>query len=274
MADSVLERAPPQAGERQAYGDDPSQFAELRLPAGGGPFPVVALVHGGFWRDRYGLSYMRHIGERLVASGVATWTIEYRRLGEEGGGWPGTFLDAAAALDALRAVAPSRRLDLGRLVTIGHSAGGHLALWLAGRHRLAAADPLHSPGPLPVRGAVSLAGVVDLRMAWELRLSEGVVEQLLGGAPSSVPERYASGSPREMLPLGVSQVLVHGTADEPVPYALSRSYVEAATLAGDEARLLSFEGADHLAVVDPLSAIWPTIERTIVRLVTRGADVT
>src|SRR5262245_10884644 len=160
---------------RVEYGTDPFQFAELEVPATSGPHPAAIVIHGGFWRSKYGLDYIRPVCSELAKSGIAVWNIEYRRIGNPGGGWPGTFEDVAASADHLATLAAQYQLDLSRIIAIGHSAGGHLAFWLAARKKLLA-------------GAISLAGVLDLRRAWELQLSNGVVIDLLGGTPEDVPD--------------------------------------------------------------------------------------
>jgi acetyl esterase/lipase len=266
---NILTLPPPPPDHRIAYGPDPNQFGELRLPSTPGPHAVLVAIHGGFWRAAYDLGYLGHLCADLTARGYATWSLEYRRLGQPGGGWPATFLDAAAGLDHLRPIAAEHALDLGRVATIGHSAGGHLALWLAARHRLPADSPFHgrTPDPLPIRAAVSLAGVVSLRRASELRLSNAVVHDLLGGTPANQPARYAAASPYELLPLGLPQLLVHGTADAPVPHELSAAYAARARALGDDVRFLSFPDVDHFAVVDPRSTVWPGIVNEIARVV-------
>ncbi len=253
MGESVLERAAPAADRRLAYGGDPYQFGELRLPAGAGPHPAVVAIHGGFWRARYGLAHLGHFCRALTDRGFATWSIEYRRVGDAGGGWPGTFHDVAAGAAHLFAIAPEHGIDPGAVVAVGHSAGGHLALWLAGRGRVPAASPIGGPPP-PLRGAVAMAGVVDLRRAWELGLSDGAVVELLGGSPDEVPERYAAASPAALLPLGVRHLLIHGADDESVPPALSRRFADGSRTAGGQAALIELPGADHLALIDPETA--------------------
>jgi acetyl esterase/lipase len=268
MSQDILELPPPPADERYPYGPEASQFAELRLPVGAGPHPVVVAIHGGYWRARYDLAYLGHVCAALTARGFATWNVEYRRLGQRGGGWPGTLQDVARAADALREVADRYALDLARVVTLGHSAGGQLALWLAGRHRIAADSPVAAANPLPLAGAVSLAGVLDLRRAWELRLSSQVTDELLGGSPERHPERYAAASPSELVPLGAPQVLLHGTADANVPFEISERYAEVAHAAGDSVELIVLPGAGHFEVVDPRSAEWPEVVAAVERLAT------
>jgi acetyl esterase/lipase len=157
-ASDVVALPRPEADHRLSYGDDPLQFGELRLPEGEGPFPVVIVIHGGCWLSAYDLGYMSALADALTVAGVATWSIEYRRVGDEGGGWPGTFQDVADAADHLFEIASEYDLDLDRVAAVGHSAGGHLALWLAGRKWLDGEDPLRGEGPLALNGVVALAG--------------------------------------------------------------------------------------------------------------------
>ena len=254
---------------RLAYGLEYPQFGELYLPGGAGPHPVIILIHGGYWRARYGLDLMTGLAVDLATRGYAAWNIEYRRVGDPGGGWPGTLLDVALAADYLRVLAPTHALDLQRVVSIGHSAGGHLALWLAARPRIAHNSPLAGsritpPGsdnneiamPLALAGAISLAGVVDLELAWRLNLSNGAVVELLGGGFTDVPERYAAASPAAMLPLGVPQVLIHGTNDDSVPLQVSQAYVAAAMAVSDPVTYIELKGVDHLDVIDPHTTAW------------------
>jgi acetyl esterase/lipase len=217
--------------ERIPYGPDPAQFGELTRGDGE---RVAVLVHGGFWRAAYDLSLMRDLAADLAARGWTTWNLEYRRLGA-GGGWPATLDDVAAGIDRLA--------DLGafaRVVAVGHSAGGHLAAWAATRGG--------------VNEVVAQAGVLDLRLAWELRLSRGVVAELLGGTPEEVPERYSAASPRERLPLRARTLLTHGGQDEDVPVRMSAEFAEAS---GAELHL--DPGAGHMEHLDPGSALWEAV---------------
>src|SRR3954470_13539623 len=201
--------------ELVAYGPDPAQFLELTLPEGEGPAPVAVVLHGGFWRAAYGVELARPLAADLAAAGLAAVAVEYRRVGA-GGGWPETLLDVAAALDLLPDLPEAGRLDLGDLTVVGHSAGGHLAAWLAGRARL----PQGAPGAGPrvrVTAAVLQAGVLDLELADAQRLGDGAVRNLLGGGPEEVPERYAQADPVRLLPTGAALLCVHGAGDDVVP---------------------------------------------------------
>lgn len=250
------------------YGPAPQQFGELRLPAGVGPHPVVVFLHGGFWRARYDLAYARPLCADLTAQGFATWNLEYRRVGQAGGGWPGTLLDVSAGIDHLRSLATEHALDLARVITMGHSAGGHLALWAAARARLPATNPLASANPLPIFAAVSLAGVTDLRLGAELNLGSGAVQAFLGGSPEAVPERYDAASPREWLPLGMRQVLINGAEDDTVPPVLSERYHAAAVASGDDATLHVLAGVEHFAVATTGTAAWAIVTRLTRELLT------
>ncbi len=222
---------------RITYGDDPSQYGELHLPSGD-PRGVVVVIHGGFWKAEYDLSLGTALAASLVEEGWAAWNLEYRRIGDPasggGGGAPATFDDVAAGIDKLGDVG----LDLSTVITLGHSAGGHLAVWAAAR-----------PG---VSGAISQAGVLDLRTAYDEGLGGGAVEALLGHPPGPDDERY---DPIAQVPLDVPVWCVHGTDDDIVPISQSRSYVEAATAAGARAELVEVAG-DHFVVIDTGSPAW------------------
>ncbi len=256
---------------RLTYAAEPTGFADLRVPSGRGPHPVVILIHGGFWRVPYALDLMDGLGDDLARRGIASWNIEYRRIGDPGGGWPGTLIDVARAADRLAEIGVAHGLDLARIITVGHSAGGHLALWLAARRRLpvgalgaeAAVARLTGAAALPLVGAISLAGVADLGDAWRRNLGRGAVAELLGGSPEQVPERYASADPARSLPLGIPQALVHGGRDEAVPLDISRDYAAAAQRAGDRMRLRELPDADHFDVIDAASPAWAAIVREI-----------
>jgi acetyl esterase/lipase len=211
------------------YGDHPDQFCELL----GEPGATAFLIHGGFWRARYGLDLMRPMADDLAARGWATCNVEYRRVGT-GGGYPETLEDVAEACGA------ASGLGLGPLIAVGHSAGGHLALWLAG-------DGL-------VSGAMSLAGVCCLAEASAARLGNGAADDFMGGSSGG----WASADPVQRLPTGVPTVLIHGAGDDDVPIEQSRMYAEAARAAGDPCELVEFHGG-HFSVIEPASRIWPTV---------------
>ena len=265
-SEDILTLPAPTDGARIAYGPDAQQFGELRLPsAGSGPHPVVVLLHGGYWRARYDRAYFGHAAADLTARGYATWNLEYRRVGNAGGGWPGTFLDVAAGMDHLRALAAAHPLDLDRVVVLGHSAGGHLALWLAGRRRINPGNAIYTVNPLLPKAVVSLAGVLDLRQASTRHLSNDAAHELLGGPPEQYPERYAAASPAELLPTGVPAMLIHGTADDSVPYALSRDYAAQAQAAGDDVELVTLPGVGHFEIVDPRAPEWQAVVQAVER---------
>src|SRR5690606_25696830 len=193
------------ADQRIWYGDHELQFGDLWLPQDGDrPYPVVILIHGGCWRSHLDLDYIAPVAAALADADVAVWSLEYRRVGQSGGGWPGTLEDVARGADYLRTLAGDYPLDLERVVTAGHSAGGHLALWLATRPVQPTESPLFVLSPLKVKGAVSLAGVTDLRQSVDpaTEVCGGSALQLLGGPPDEVPDRYDALSPIERLPFG------------------------------------------------------------------------
>jgi len=227
------------------YGPAADHEADLHLPATPHP-PVVCLLHGGFWRMPHGRHQMTAIADDLASRGFAVWNLEYRRLGGVGSGWPETMNDVVAGIEHLaRLSADGVELDLGCVALVGHSAGGHLALLAGARRRHAS--------PVRVRAVVGLAPIADLARAHELRLGGEVVAELLGGTPRECPDRYKAASPIEMLPLGVRQLVLHGTADDAVPIDLSRRYTAAASAAGDEIELVELKGVGHMEYLDPRS---------------------
>jgi dipeptidyl aminopeptidase/acylaminoacyl peptidase len=249
--DGILQLPLPPPGEYIPYGKDPLQFGELRLPDSSDPHGVVIVIHGGFWRAAYNLDHIRHLCVALNKAGMATWCLEYRRLGNEGGGWPGTFEDVDYGARQIEMIAGRYHLDRDRILALGHSAGGQLALWLAARQRL--------------RAVVSLAGVADLRRAYELKLSNTVVADLLGGSPDSVPERYDLCSPIELTPLRIPQILIHGAKDTIVPFEISERYVNAARTKGDDATLIVVEDAGHFELIDPRTKQFDVVKTTVLR---------
>ncbi|MCW2716333.1 alpha/beta hydrolase [Pseudonocardia sp.] len=255
--------APGVTGPRRIpYGGHPSQFGELTLPAGT-PRGVAVIVHGGFWRQRYGLELGRPLAADLANDGLAAWNVEYRRVAtgsaggprtdSDDGGWTATFDDVAAALDLLAGpvqLEAGGRLPLDRVVAIGHSAGGHLVGWLAARPGLPAGAPGAAPA-VRLKGAVAQAGVMDLVDASEQGVGAGAVDDLLGGSPAQVPDRYALASPIARIPIGVPVTCVHGTEDANVPIRQSQRF----TAASDD-QLITIPGADHFVLIDPTTDAW------------------
>ena len=233
------------------YGSSIDHEADLYLPTAPRP-AVVCLLHGGFWRMPYGRDQMAAIADDLVSRGLAVWNLEYRRLGAPGAGWPGTLDDVTAGIDHLaQLVAEGIDLDLDRVTVVGHSAGGQLALWVAGAH---------SPR-VRVHAAAGLAPVADLPRAYQLKVGGEVVRELLGGTPGQYPERYQAASPMAMLPLRVRQLILHGTADDVVPIDLSRRYGRAAEAAGDTVEVIELSGTGHMEYLDPRSLAHATLCR-------------
>jgi acetyl esterase/lipase len=232
-------------GATLRYGDDPSQELDLRVPDGDGPHPVAFVLHGGFWRAVYTRRNTSAVAAALTRAGWATANVEYRRLGP--GSYAAMLDDVAAARAHLEGIDP--RLDLSRTMAIGHSAGGHLALWLAstgGANRV-----------------VSLAGVCDLEDAARAELGDHAVQEFLGGEPADVPEAYAAADPARRLPLGVPQLLAHGTADDRVPFEHAQRYAERARAAGDDCSVLALEDVDHFDVIDPRTEAWRAIAEAL-----------
>jgi acetyl esterase/lipase len=256
----------PPGAKRIAYGTDPLQFGELRLPASKAPHPVAIVVHGGCWlakiRDMdtraVAIDNMRPLAAALTEAGIATWNIEYRRLGNEGGGWPGTFQDVARAADFVRTLASEHQLDLTRVIAIGHSAGGHLAMWLAARSRIPATSDLYIKDPLRLTGVVDLDGPADLKATLPLQqpiCGSPVVTNLIGGTPEERPDRYRESSPIEMLPFRVPQAVFIGKMFA----AHAAPYEAAVARTSDTLQLTTLAEAGHFVFIDPKSDVWPQV---------------
>jgi acetyl esterase/lipase len=238
---------------RHFYGPDPSQFADLYLPAGRRRLSTVVLIHGGWWGRHYGLDHLQGVAVDLARRGWVTWNIEYRRVGI-GGGYPSTLEDAAAAIDYL---ATLDDVNTDRVVTMGHSAGGHLATWAAGRTKLPAGAPGAAPA-VEIAGVIGLAGVVDLAAAARDGNGNGAAIALMGGGPSDRPQWYAVADPLGQVPIPAVVRCVHALADDEVPFIQSVTYVAAAQAAGQDAQLIEASG-DHYSVADATSADWPIV---------------
>jgi acetyl esterase/lipase len=250
-----------------AYGTDSLQFGELRLPQGEGPFPVVVVVHGGCWLSEYDRQYMAHLSQVITQAGFATLNLEFRRVGDAGGGFPGTFLDVAKGADHVRRLAEDYPLNSKQVVVIGHSAGGHLGLWLAARQNLPESSPLYMRKPLKLKGVVSLAGITDLEaFSRDKGSCNEAVPLLMGGMPEEQPMRYAAASPIALLPLKVPSRLVQGTLDPIVPVAQSQHFVEAAKAKGDDAQLILLKEAGHFDLVFPTSPVYQSVLEAVQEL--------
>lgn len=253
----LTSRPRPEPQAAIAYGDDPWQRVDLWLPDGPGPFPTVLMVHGGCWTtsiaDR---TLMNWVAEDLRGAGLAVWNIDYRGIDRPGGGYPGTFRDAAAAADALRGYAPKYGLDLRRVVATGHSAGGHLALWLAGRRRLPHDSALWCATPLPIAHVVACGALPDLEQVAaspDNGCGTDVVRDLVGSANGGRRDVYADTSVMRLLPIGVPQDLVYGLEDRIVPYRLATDY---AAKAQGEAVLHTVPDTGHVELVTPGTPAW------------------
>ena len=259
------------------YGAHPAQFGELWLPDGarrdgarrdGGrrdeaPRGTVVIIHGGFWRARYDLSLGRPLAADLAARGYAAWNLEYRRAGA-GGGWPETFQDVAAGIDLLATLPPSAGLpvDTGQVIAVGHSAGGHLAAWAAGRAKLPPGAP-GAPGGsgqdfVPLAGVIAQAGVLALADCARERVGGTAAPDLMGGGPAELPEAYRLADPIAAVPLPAPVLCLHSRGDDNVPFSYSERYVAAARAAGGRAGLVELSG-DHFTLIDPATPDWAAV---------------
>lgn len=247
-----------------AYGTAPQQYGELWLPESKGPFPVAIMIHGGCWQALLpSIGLMDAIAEDMRLSGIAVWNIEYRRLGDAGGGYPGTFLDIAAGIDDVRQLAATYPLDLTHAIAVGHSAGGHLALWAAARGKLPPASPLYRKNPLKLQVVISLAGIGDLA-AFRARgpaCGPMTIDHLVDAKNRRDP--YADTSPAGMLPFGIPQVIVSGDSDTIVPTSFGDHYAAIAKAKGDQVETVNLKETGHMDMIDPAAPAWPQIKQRI-----------
>ena len=267
----LLSRERPLADRRIAYGSDPNQFGELWMPRRPRRARVVVVIHGGCWQAALpGLELMNGVAADLRRRGYAVWNIEYRRLGAPGGGYPGTFDDVGRAIDFLRVISRTDSLDLGHVVVLGHSAGGHLALWAAGRSRLPSESPLSTAHPLRIGGVITLAGINDLAAYRESGPDAcggpATIDQLVGADRRPLVTAFSDTSPPNLLPIGTLQTIVSGGLDPIVPQRFGHDYVAVAGARGDDVRALDLPAAGHFELIDPLGPDWKTIARAVRRL--------
>jgi acetyl esterase/lipase len=261
-------------GERIAYGLGPLDFGELRTPPGRGPFPVAILIHGGCWQAQLtekgvppefvALDLLRPAADALARGGIATWNIEYPRIGNPGGGWPGTYRSISAAADHLKVMAKAHHLDLNHVIAVGHSSGGQLALWLAIRGKLPRRSAIYSRPKVRLRGVIDVDGMPDLRGFWPLQekmCDAPVLKQFLGGAPDSVPDRYREGGAIDFLPIGIPQAFLIRD-HPPETTALSVAYAQRARAAGDRVSVVMQQGQSHFDGINPQTADWLVVVRS------------
>jgi acetyl esterase/lipase len=253
-AEDILSQLQPPPDAHVAYGPDPNQFLEVRLPRTKAPHSVLLNIHGGYWRTKYDLAHAGHLCEALRAAGIATFNTEYRRVGNAGGGWPGTFEDVRSAYRFLQQERSRFQIDIARLVVMGHSAGGQLALCLAAHET-------------SVRNAISLAGVVDLKQAFGLHLSHDAVAEFLGGEPDAVPEHYREADPMELSIPQARQWLLHGREDDTVPPEFSRNYVARKKKGGESVELIEIPRAGHFELIDPAAEAFKQVRSTVMTAV-------
>lgn len=246
----LTEPPPADADARITYGPEPLQFGDLRLPLGDGPHPLVIFIHGGYWQAIYNLTHAGHLCIDLAARGIATWNVEYRRVGDVGGGWPTTLEDVVQAVAHVRKLAGDYPLDLGRVVLVGHSAGGHLALLASIRTDVS------------LRAVVSIAGVVHLPLLAASGADKGLIARFLGGSREEVPDVWREASPHEHLPWRVPTVLACGTADAQ-QLGPNEATVELARVAGGDLEWLPLPEAGHFEPVDPQARQWAMIRARI-----------
>lgn len=263
----IVQRLPrTQPDARILYGEGPLNYGDLRIPADADEdrHPLVILVHGGAWESSFSSQYFGRLAEALTDVGLATWNLEYRRLNNPGGEFPGMFLDIANGVDYARTLAEDYPIDLDRVVLLGHSSGGHLAAWAAGRKNIPADNELHSDNPLSVQGFVDLAGVLDLEAAYA-NGREDVLQVVGASDGAQLSEKAPATSPIDLLPLGVPQTLIVGTEDNPWRIEALGRYRDVAVAAGDDAELKLMEGANHFDVVDVCSPVWEPLVTAVLQ---------
>ena len=273
LMNDILRRRPVKPDKLIRYGGAPQQFAELRFPEGEGPDPLLFVIHGGFWQNRYDLSHTSHLCAALTRKGIVTCNLEYRRVGNPEGGWPETFRDLANGTDRIiEEVRSEKRVDVGRKAVLGHSAGGHLALWLTSMPSVPEGSEVFCRPKHRITQSISLAGVCDLRQAWQDNLGHGAVAKLMGGSPDELPERYRAANPTELLPTGAKQILIHGTVDDIVPVSQSETFSQRGKSLGADTSLVRLKDTGHFELIDPESDAWNPVERVVMSMLLEGVE--
>lgn len=244
------------------YGKHAEQFGELYLPKKAELHPVIILIHGGCWQAQYDLSTLGQLSKALTKIGYAVWNIEFRRLGN-GGGFPITFEDVAMGADFLNTIAETYALDLSKLTAMGHSAGGHLALWLAGRHHLPHSSKLFSESAIKIQRVISLAGIPDLVAGVEQDICRGACQDLAGGLPHEVPEQYQLASPHHLLPLSIPHWHLVGALDSHVPASYLKPFIQKAKLQDNKVYFKVIPDIGHFEMVMPDTASWKHIKEAL-----------
>jgi acetyl esterase/lipase len=263
----LYSRPKPKPTAHIPYGALPQQFAELWLPDGPGAHPLVVMIHGGCWtKGIANLEIMNYAAEDLRRRGVAVWNIEYRGVDEPGGGYPGTFQDVAAGVDAVRGAAGTYHLRLNKVVAVGHSAGGHLALWAAARGKLPTWSVLRAADPLTFSAVVDLAGIPNLATDSNTACGGAVLTKLVGDPTAARPDVYADTSPAVLVPLGAPQYVIHGASDVTVPPAIGAAYAERAKAAGDRVQVSNPPGG-HVEEIAPGTPSWDATAALVLKLV-------
>jgi acetyl esterase/lipase len=255
---------------RILYDENPLTYGDIRLPAdagdGDGKYPLVVLLHGGAWESSYTLEYMGQLAESLTNAGVATWNLEYRRLNNPGGGYPGTFLDVANGIDHVVQLAEDYPIDLDRVVLMGHSSGGHLATWAAGRKSIPKDSEFYTENPLRVSGVIDLAGVLDLEYAYQAGRDD-IMHILDAADDKELSAKAPTASSINLLPMGVPQTLIIGSEDNPWRLESQERYRATGNDGGDVIDLVTLDGANHFDVVDPCSPAWTPIVSAVFKYV-------
>jgi acetyl esterase/lipase len=257
------------APHRLHYGNDNNQFGDLRIPNQDGPYPLLVVIHGGCWTSKIAnKDFMSSFAEAFTLKGIATWNIEYRCIDNDGG-WPETFLDVGRAIDYLRNIAPKYNLDINNIVIIGHSAGGHLALWSGARHKIDSKSDLYIKNPITPKAVVNIAGPGDLRLFLDLQekaCGTNVINKLLGDSPKTFDERLTQASPYELLPLKIKQLLITGEFDKAAPVDSMEHYLNKAKELDEEVNLIVIKDAAHFEVIDHRTEAWSQIRNAVIDL--------